>query len=89
LVSSAYRAALSYLQNAWTSIYYSHAKQNGLQYIMSMEIAYDLAYVVVWWVLLIVLLVANARTFFVASFIIAAIAAWGCLLITRQGKLEN
>ena len=86
IVSSAYRASLAYLQNAWTSTYYYHAKKKGLQYIMSMEIACDLAYVTLWGMLLIILLAVDSRAFFVASFIIAAVAAWGCLLITRQSK---
>ena len=53
---------------------------------MSMEIACDLAYVTLWGMLLIILLAVDSRAFFVASFIIAAVAAWGCLLITRQSK---
>lgn len=86
-ISSAYAASLAYFQNAWTSIYYHHAKQRGLQYIMSMEIANDLAYVMLWGTLLIVLLASSSRrAFFVAAFIIAAIAAWGCLLIRRQNS---
>lgn len=88
-VSSVYKASLSYFGNAWVSTYYHHAKKNGLQYIMSMEIACDLAYVALWSVLLIVLLSTSSKVFFVAAFVIAAIAAWGCLLVTNQGSLES
>jgi ABC-type lipoprotein release transport system permease subunit len=87
IVSSVYQAALAYLQNSWVSTYYTHAKSKGSQYIISMEIACDLAYVAVWGVLLAVILVsANSNVFFVVAFIIAAVAAWGCLLISRQNK---
>jgi hypothetical protein len=87
IVSSVYQAALAYLQNSWVSTYYTHAKNKGSQYIISMEIACDLAYVAVWGVLLAVILVsANSNVFFVVAFIIAAVAAWGCLLISRQNK---
>ncbi len=86
VVSSGYRASLAYFQNAWTSMYYHHAKKRGLQYIMSMEIACDLAYVSLWSVLLIVLLTTSTHAFFVSAFLIAAASAWGCLLITKQTK---
>lgn len=84
LVSTGYRASLAYLQNAWTSIYYHHAKNHGLQYIMSMEIANDLAYVSLWGTLLVTMLTTSTKVFFVVAFSIAAVAAWGCLLITKQ-----
>ena len=90
IVSSVYQSALAYLQNSWTSTYYYHAKDKGPQYIISMEIACDLAYVAVWSVLLSIILVfSNASTFFDVAFIIAAVAAWGCLLISRQSELNE
>ncbi|HEV2403511.1 MAG TPA: hypothetical protein VGS08_04895 [Candidatus Saccharimonadales bacterium] len=90
IISSAWKASFAYLQNAWTSTYYHHAKQRGLQYIMSMEIACDLAYVTLWGILLVVLLATDStRTFFVAAFFIAAVSAWGCLLITKQKAIES
>jgi hypothetical protein len=89
VVSSGYKASLAYFQNAWTSVYYHHAKQKGLQYIMSMEIACDLAYVTLWSILLVVLLASSSKAFFVVAFVVAAIAALGCLLITKQGTLES
>lgn len=88
IVGSTYRASLAYFQNAWTTTYYHHAGEKGLQYIVSMEIACDLAYVTLWGLLLIVLLVSSSSVFFTTAFIIAAIAAWGCLLVTPSGQLE-
>lgn len=89
-VSVIYKASLAYLQNAWVSSYYTNAKQQGLQYIMSMEIACDLAYLILWGCLLIVLLVSsNASLFFGLAFIIAALAAWGCLFISKRGMLDG
>lgn len=87
LVGAIYKSALAYLGNSWTSIYYGNAKVVGPQYIMSMEIACDLAYVALWGTLLTVLLtIGNVNLFFNFAFVVAAMAAWGCLLISRQTK---
>lgn len=88
VITSSYRASLAYFQNAWTSTYYHHAKYKGLQYIMSMEIACDLAYVVLWSALLLLSINFSVHTFFLVAFVLAAIAAWGSLLITKQGVFE-
>jgi hypothetical protein len=88
-VSSAYNASLAYFGNAWSSTYYHHAKKHGIQYIASMEIACDLAYVAMWGILLLTLSVASQRAFFTVAFIIAAVAGWGCLFITKQGNFES
>ena len=90
LISAVYFSALSYLQNSWTSTYYGNAKTEGAQYIISMEIACDLAYVAVWGALLAVLLLSGSSSvFFDVAFIVAAVAAWGCLLVSRRGALEE
>ncbi|MEK7059497.1 MAG: hypothetical protein AAB971_01945 [Patescibacteria group bacterium] len=90
VIGSIYKASLAYFQNSWTSTYYSHAKKHGSQYIMSMEIACDAAYLTLWGGLLLVLsLSGSSRLFFVSAFGVAAIAAWGCLLISPQGQLES
>lgn len=89
LVSAGYKASLAYFGNAWTSTYYHHAKRKGIPYIMSMEIGCDLAYVTVWSLLLVTLLLGSSETFFVAAFVIAAVSAWGCLLISRQRRVEQ
>jgi MFS family permease len=86
-VGAGYRAALAYLQNPWTSTYYYHAKQHGPQYIMSMEIACDLAYACLWGLLLLLLGLGVGQTlFFNLAFIIAAAAALGCLAITPRQR---
>ncbi|MEO6761430.1 MAG: hypothetical protein ABI220_03570 [Candidatus Saccharimonadales bacterium] len=88
VVGAVYRAALAYFQNSWTSIYYGHARNKGAQYIISMEIACDLAYATFWSILLVLTLTSsNTHLIFNIVFVIAAIAAWGCLAITRQRQL--
>jgi MFS family permease len=90
LVSAVYQSSLSYLQNSWSSTYYLHAKERGPQYIISMEIACDLAYVFVWGLLSVILFITNNHNiFFIVSFMIASIAAWGCLLISKGEMQEN
>ena len=89
VITTGYRASLSYLQNAWTSTYYFHAKRKGLQYIVRMEMACDLAYASIWAVLLATLLLSSSsRVFFVTAFIIAAVFIWGCLLMGKQVEVK-
>jgi uncharacterized membrane protein len=84
LLSAGYRSALAYFQNAWTSTYYVHAQEGGVAYIMSMEIACDLANIGLWLLLFaLTCTVSNTITFNVC-FVIAALAAWGCLLVNPQ-----
>ncbi|CAN5190239.1 hypothetical protein BH09PAT3_BH09PAT3_0340 [soil metagenome] len=85
VISAAYKSSLAYLMNSWTSTYYQHAQDKGSQYIISMEIACDLAYVALWGLFLtLALVIHDTRLLFNIVFIVAAVAAWGCLLITRQ-----
>lgn len=84
-VGVAYRSSLSYLQNAWTSTYYGNAKKLGPQYIMSMEIICDLAYLTIWGSLLAVLLVTNnPEALFGAAFAVAPLAALGTMFLREQ-----
>jgi hypothetical protein len=86
-ISAAYQSSLAYLINPWTSTYYQHAQDEGPQYIISMEIACDLAYVTLWGLFFIlVTTISDTRIIFNIIFLVAAGAAWGCLLITRQIK---
>ncbi|MDQ8706966.1 hypothetical protein RCO28_31510 [Streptomyces sp. LHD-70] len=84
-LGGALQAAASYQQTSWTSIYYGHARRNGPNYIMSLEIAGDLANIAVWGALL-----ASFRLFdgttqqFTAVFVTAGIASLGCLLISKE-----
>jgi hypothetical protein len=86
-ISAAYQSSLAYLINPWTSTYYQHAQDQGPQYIISMEIACDLAYVTLWGLFFILATtIHDTRIIFNIIFLLAASAAWGCLLITRQTK---
>ncbi len=89
LISSFYDIALSYQANPWTSIYYAHAKKRGIRYILSMEIAGDLAYVAVWGVLGAIAYATESNAFFNVAFAIAAVAAWLVLLISRDPLLRE
>jgi MFS family permease len=89
LLSVGYRASLAYFQNAWSSTYYWHAKDAGINYIMSMEIACDIAYVFFWTIIFLCALTGSRRLLFDVGFLIAAAAAWGCLLIKPQGHFET
>lgn len=84
IVSSFYKIALAYQGNPWTSLYYAHTKEGGIRYIMSMEIAGDLAYVVLWGGLGTIAYITHSSIFFTVAFIAAAIAAWGCLFIRPE-----
>jgi MFS family permease len=86
ILSSGYRAALAYFQNAWVSTYYTHAKERGISYVMSMEIACDLAYASLWGLILVLSFSVTPAALFNICFVIAAAASWGCLLITRQAQ---
>lgn len=85
VVSAAYESALAYMVNAWTSTYYQHAQDKGPQYIISMEIACDVAYAFFWSLFFVLALhISSYQVLFNIVFILAAVAAWGCLLITKQ-----
>lgn len=89
IVSTLYEASLAYFSNAWTSTYYHHAHSRGPQYIASMEIACDLAYVFFWTLFFVLTVSINStKLLFNIVFLIAAIAAWGCLFITRQNAYK-
>jgi MFS transporter len=89
LLSTGYNATLAYFQNAWASTYYIHAKNTGIAYVMSMEIACDLAYIVFWSVMYLCARTGSQHLLFNVGFLIAAIAAWGCLLISPQRHFES
>lgn len=82
--SSAFDVALGYQFNPWVSLYYSHTRRLGINYIMSMEIAGDLASLFLWSMLAIVSYISQSNTFFSVAFIGAAAGAWLCLLMTKD-----
>ncbi len=89
VVGSVYRGSLAYFSNAWTSTYYHHAKQGGTSYIMSMEIACDAAYLMLWILFYVLAVSVSTHMLFWITFAIAAISSWGCLAISRQARLRD
>lgn len=86
VVSTLYDIVLGYQQNAWASLYYSHTREKGINYIMSMEIAGDMAYVVMWGVLGLVAFTTGDTSFFTVAFGSAAVLAWLCLFMSRERR---
>ena len=84
ILSALYDIVLGYQFNPWVSLYYAHTRKGGINYIMSMEIAGDLAYLVLWSVLGIVAYATGDTSFFTIAFGAAAILAWLCLLMRRE-----
>lgn len=88
-VSTLYDIVLGYQQNAWASLYYTHTRKGGINYIMSMEIAGDMAYVVMWGILGIIAYTTGDTSFFTVAFGAAAVLAWLCLLVSREPRSSN
>ena len=84
IISALYDIALSYQLNPWTSLYYAHARKRGINYIMSMEIAGDAAYVFLWGILGIFAYFSHNTVFFTVAFSFAAAVAWLCLFMRRE-----
>ncbi len=83
LLGIGYNAAQGYALNGLNTTYYSHAKDKGLPYIVSIEIASDLGYLATWAVLCTVLFLSDSNSvFFASGFIMAATVVWGALLYT-------
>lgn len=74
--------ALRYQQNPWTSTYYAHVRTKGMNYILSMEIACDLAYLVLFAGVFVVLSAFGYHVGFMILFVIAAVASLFCTRIT-------
>lgn len=84
VVTALYDLAIDYQMNPWVSLYYSHTRRRGINYIMSMEIAGDATYVLLWSLLGVVSYVSHDTTFFNVAFFSAAGFAWLCMLMTRD-----
>jgi len=83
LLGLGYRMTQGYGLNALNTIYYSHAKDRGLPYIISIEIASDIGYLVTWGILFAILAIfKSSSVLFASGFILAAITVWGALLYT-------
>jgi hypothetical protein len=84
IISALYDIALTYQQNPWTSLYYAHSRKGGINYIMSMEIVGDLAYLTLWSLLGMTAYFVGDAVFFTVAFSFAAIIAWLCLLMHKE-----
>ncbi len=85
-IGIAWSTVLAYQGNAWTSTYYAHTKTKGIHYIMSMEIACDLAYVTLWGFVYAALSFWSEQQAFTTIFVVSAVVALGCMLITSPAK---
>lgn len=74
--------SLRYQMNPWTSTYYSHTREKGMSYILSMEITCDLAYVVLFITVFILLSTVGYTVGFYVLFILAAFVSLLCNAIT-------
>jgi hypothetical protein len=87
LIGGAVTAAIGYQQIPWVSTYYAHARRRGAGYVLWMEMAGDIGYVLAWSALLITALVwATPQAFFITAFLLAAFFTLGCLLIDKEHK---
>jgi hypothetical protein len=84
VISAAYDVVLGYQQNPWASLYYAHARKGGINYIMSMEIVGDIAYLVMFGALGVIAYLTGDNIFFTVAFGAAAVVAWLCLLMRRE-----
>lgn len=85
-VSALYDTVAGSQQNAWTSLYYAHTRKHGINYIMSMEIAGDTAYVAMWGILGIIAYMTGDASFFMIAFAAASGLAWLCVLMRRESR---
>lgn len=74
--------ALRYQQNPWTSTYYEHTRAKGMNYILSMEIACDTAYLFLFLLVLVVLYGFGYQVGFALLFIFAAFVSLACTYIS-------
>lgn len=89
LLGIAYRVTQGYALNGLNSTYYSHAKDQGLQYIVSIELASDVGYLATWAVLFATIALSESNaTLFMSGFAIAAVVVWGTLLFTPYRQRE-
>lgn len=82
VVNVVWMVSLRYQLNPWTSTYYAHTRDKGMNYILSMEIACDLAYVVLFIAVFGLLSTLGYTTGFYALFVIAAFVSLLCTAIT-------
>lgn len=86
LVNVFWRIAGLYQQNAWVSTYYAHTREGGINYIISMEIICDIAYIVLAIMLFVCIALFGNTVGFAVLFIAAAFVSLLCTLITPTKK---
>jgi MFS family permease len=90
LIGGVSNTAMLYQNVPWTSTYYEHARRLGSRYILWMEFAGDLGYLLVWIVLAAATYTASSsHTFFTEAFLFAAVCCLGCLLINRRRSSDD
>ena len=78
-------AAILYQMVPWTTTYYSHARKLGAKYILWMEFAGDLGWLMTWTVLLsLTYATSSSRAFFVGAVLLAVVGCAGSLLMNRR-----
>ncbi len=71
-----------YQINPWTSTYYAHTRNKGMSYILSMEIACDVAYVVLFALVFLLLSIFTHSVGFSILFVLAALVSLACTRVT-------
>lgn len=75
-----------YQKNPWTTTYYAHTRNKGINYILSMEIGCDISYVLTFGLIFAIVTMLGDHTAFPILFIVGAVAAMGTTLITPAHK---
>ncbi len=90
LIGGGANAALLYQLVPWESTYYDHARRLGSRYILWMEFAGDIGYLLVWSALYALTYVTAApHEFFLGSFLLATVCCAGCLFINRRHAFDD
>lgn len=85
-INTAWAFTSKYQRNPWVTTYYSHTRQKGINYILSMEIGCDIAYLITFGLVFALVTMLGAGAAFPILFILGAIAALGTTLITPAHK---
>lgn len=90
LIGGFANAAILYQMVPWTTTYYGHARRLGARYILWMEFAGDLGWLMVWTLLLLFTYVtSSSRTFFIGAVVLAVAGCAGSLLINRRPQVDD
>lgn len=81
-----YKISQKYMEIGWISTYYGHAQKPGMAYINSMEIAGDIARLIMWIMVWCVALTVPSGSFYRITFVLAAIITMFCMLMSKEGQ---